>query len=138
VLAPHDLLAVADASTPVARQPPSVRHPLGADALGRDVLARVLVGGRVSLAIGVGVELFVAAIGGAIGLLAGYYGAALDAALMRLTDVAMAFPSLVLAIGAHRRLRGAGARQRLRRPHPARLDHDRAGRARHGADAEAP
>ncbi len=99
LLAPHDPLAIADASTPVALQPPSVRHPLGTDALGRDVLARVLVGGRVSLAVGVGVELVVAAIGGAIGLLAGYYGGALDATLMRLTDVVMAFPSLVLAIG---------------------------------------
>jgi ABC-type dipeptide/oligopeptide/nickel transport system permease subunit len=99
VLAPHDPLAVADAATPVALQPPSARHPLGTDALGRDVLARVLAGGRVSLAVGVGVELVVAVIGGAIGLLAGYYGGVLDAGLMRLTDVVMAFPSLVLAIG---------------------------------------
>jgi len=99
VLAPHDPLAVADASTPVALQPPSARHPLGTDALGRDILARVLFGGRVSLAVGVGVELVVAVLGCAIGLLAGYYGGALDATLMRVTDVVMAFPSLVLAIG---------------------------------------
>jgi peptide/nickel transport system permease protein len=99
LLAPHNPLAVVDASTPVALQAPSLRHPLGTDALGRDVLARVLFGGRVSLAVGVGVELIVAALGGAIGLLAGYYGGALDATLMRLTDVVMAFPSLVLAIG---------------------------------------
>jgi peptide/nickel transport system permease protein len=99
LLAPHNPLAVVDAATPVALQAPSPRHPLGTDALGRDVLARVLFGGRVSLAVGVGVELIVAALGGAIGLLAGYYGGALDATLMRLTDVVMAFPSLVLAIG---------------------------------------
>jgi ABC-type dipeptide/oligopeptide/nickel transport system permease subunit len=99
LLAPHDPLAIADAATPVALQAPSARHPLGTDALGRDILARVLHGGRVSLAVGVGVELVVAVLGGAIGLLAGYHGGVLDAALMRLTDVVMAFPSLVLAIG---------------------------------------
>jgi peptide/nickel transport system permease protein len=99
LLAPHDPLAVVDRATPVALQRPSTSHPLGTDALGRDVLARVLFGGRVSLAVGVGVELVVAVVGGAIGLLAGYYGGMLDATLMRLTDVVMAFPSLVLAIG---------------------------------------
>jgi ABC-type dipeptide/oligopeptide/nickel transport system permease subunit len=99
LLAPHDPLAVVDPATPVALQRPSTAHLLGTDALGRDVLARVLFGGRVSLAVGVGVELVVAVLGGAIGLLAGYYGGMLDAALMRLTDVVMAFPSLVLAIG---------------------------------------
>ena len=99
VLAPHDPLAVVDPGTPVALQPPSARHPLGTDALGRDVLARVLFGGRVSLAVGVGVEVVVAALGGVVGLLAGYYGGLLDAALMRLTDVVMAFPTLILAIG---------------------------------------
>jgi peptide/nickel transport system permease protein len=99
LLAPHDPLAVVTPSTPVALEPPSVHHPLGTDALGRDVLSRVLFGGRVSLAVGVGVELVVASIGGVIGLLAGYYGGVLDGVLMRVTDVVMAFPSLVLAIG---------------------------------------
>jgi peptide/nickel transport system permease protein len=99
LLAPHDPLAVADRSTPVALQPPTARHPLGTDALGRDVLARVLFGGRVSLAVGVGVEVIVAALGGLVGLLAGYHGGLLDAGLMRFTDVVMAFPSLILAIG---------------------------------------
>jgi peptide/nickel transport system permease protein len=99
LLAPHDPLAIVAPSTPVALQPPSMRHLLGTDALGRDVLSRVLFGGRVSLAVGVGVELVVATLGGAIGLLAGYYGRALDSTLMRVTDVVMAFPSLVLAIG---------------------------------------
>ena len=99
LLAPHDPLAVADRSAPIALQPPTTRHPLGTDALGRDVLARVLFGGRVSLAVGVGVEVIVAALGGLVGLLAGYHGGLLDAGLMRLTDVVMAFPSLILAIG---------------------------------------
>jgi peptide/nickel transport system permease protein len=99
LLAPHDPLAVVDPATPVALQRPSTAHLLGTDALGRDVLARVLFGGRVSLAVGVGVELVVAVLGGVVGLLAGYYGGMLDATLMRLTDVVMAFPSLILAIG---------------------------------------
>jgi len=59
----------------------------------------VLYGGRVSLLVGVGVEGLVVLIGGAIGLLGGYYGGWLDSVLMRITDVVMAFPSLVLAIG---------------------------------------
>ena len=99
VLAPHDPLAVADVRTPVALQPPSVTHPLGTDALGRDIFSRVLVGGRVSLAVGVGVEVLTALLGCVIGLVAGYYGGLVDAVLMRVTDIVMAFPSLVLAIG---------------------------------------
>jgi peptide/nickel transport system permease protein len=99
LLAPDDPLAIVAPSTPVALQPPSMRHLLGTDALGRDVLSRVLFGGRVSLAVGVGVELVVATLGGFVGLLAGYYGRVLDGTLMRVTDVVMAFPSLVLAIG---------------------------------------
>jgi ABC-type dipeptide/oligopeptide/nickel transport system permease subunit len=95
-LAPYDPTALAGATT-LAR--PGGAHPLGTDALGRDLLSRVLWAGRVSLAVGLGVELLAAFIGCVIGLLAGYYGGALDALLMRATDVVMAFPSLVLAIG---------------------------------------
>ncbi|HEU5321201.1 MAG TPA: ABC transporter permease [Methylomirabilota bacterium] len=97
-LAPHDPLDVAAGAGPTLERP-TPAHPLGTDALGRDLLSRVLWAGRVSLAVGVGVELVAALIGCAIGLLAGYYGGVLDAVLMRLTDVVMAFPSLVLAIG---------------------------------------
>jgi peptide/nickel transport system permease protein len=95
-LAPYDPTALAGATT---LAPPGGAHPLGTDALGRDLLSRVLWAGRVSLAVGLGVELVAAFIGCAVGLLAGYYGGALDALLMRATDVVMAFPSLVLAIG---------------------------------------
>ncbi len=97
-LAPHDPLTVA-AGGGATLERPTASHPFGTDALGRDLLSRVLWGGRVSLAVGVGVELVAAAIGCTIGLLAGYYGGLLDATLMRVTDVVMAFPSLVLAIG---------------------------------------
>jgi ABC-type dipeptide/oligopeptide/nickel transport system permease subunit len=90
---PHDLAAGATLAAP------GLAHPMGTDALGRDLLSRVLWAGRVSLAVGVGVELVVVAVGCLVGLLAGWFGGALDAALMRLTDVVMAFPSLVLAIG---------------------------------------
>src|SRR6266508_3201236 len=78
---------------------PTSAHPFGTDVLGRDLLARVLWAGRVSLAIGVGVEVLVALLGCVVGLAAGYYGGPLDGVLMRATDVVMAFPSLVLAIG---------------------------------------
>lgn len=96
VLAPQDPHGLAAGDT---LAPPGAAHPMGTDALGRDLLSRVLWGGRVSLAVGVGVELLVVVIGCTVGLLAGWFGGALDATLMRLTDVVMAFPSLVLAIG---------------------------------------
>jgi ABC-type dipeptide/oligopeptide/nickel transport system permease subunit len=83
----------------VTLEAPSAAHPMGTDALGRDLLSRVLWGGRVSLAVGVGVEIIVVLVGCVVGLLAGWFGGVLDAVLMRVTDVVMAFPSLVLAIG---------------------------------------
>src|SRR5213082_565119 len=98
VLAPEDPHAVASGGGATLERP-TASHPLGTDALGRDVLSRVLWGGRVSLAVGVGVEALVVVLGCVIGLLAGYFGGPVDAALMRVTDVVMAFPSLVLAIG---------------------------------------
>jgi peptide/nickel transport system permease protein len=98
VLAREDPHAVA-AGGGATLERPTASHPLGTDALGRDVLSRVLWGGRVSLAVGVGVEAVVVLLGCGIGLLAGYFGGTVDAALMRVTDIVMAFPSLVLAIG---------------------------------------
>ncbi|MCX7855221.1 MAG: ABC transporter permease [Anaerolineae bacterium] len=79
-------------------QPPSLRHPLGTDNLGRDVLARILFGGRTSLSIGFLVVLIAVAIGTPLGALAGYFGGWLDEVIMRLTDVFLAFPPLLLAI----------------------------------------
>ncbi len=79
-------------------QPPSAGHLLGTDELGRDVLARVLAGGRVSLVVAAATALLAAVLGAAIGLVAGYFGGGLDAALMRLTDGVMALPLLPLLI----------------------------------------
>jgi len=99
LLAPYDPLWVPAGDQAATLVPPGPAHPLGTDVLGRDLLSRVLHGGRVSLSVGIGVELLAAAMGCLVGLVAGYYGGWLDAVLMRATDVVMAFPSLVLAIG---------------------------------------
>lgn len=78
--------------------PPSPEHWLGTDELGRDVLARLAQGGRVSLAVAGATALLAAIIGTVLGLLAGYHGGKLDALLMRLTDGVMALPLLPLLI----------------------------------------
>ncbi|MEK9726190.1 MAG: ABC transporter permease, partial [Rhodospirillaceae bacterium] len=79
-------------------QPASAAHPLGTDELGRDLLLRLLYGGRVSLFVGLVAAVFAAAIGTAVGLTAGYLGGRVDAALMRLTDGVIALPLLPLLI----------------------------------------
>ncbi|MBV9545355.1 MAG: ABC transporter permease, partial [Chloroflexi bacterium] len=76
--------------------PPDVTHMLGRDGFGRDVLARLLYAGRVSLSVGLGAVLLGGAIGTLLGVLAGYGGRRLENALMRTMDVLMAFPSLLL------------------------------------------
>jgi len=77
---------------------PSLAHPLGTDELGRDMLLRLLEGGRVSLAIGIAAALTAAAIGTTIGLAAGYLGGWTDRILMRLADGVIALPLLPLLI----------------------------------------
>ncbi|MEQ9333246.1 ABC transporter permease [Thalassobaculum sp.] len=79
-------------------QPPSAEHPLGTDELGRDLLLRLLYGGRVSLTVGVVAALAASSIGTAIGLAAGYLGGRADALLMRLADGVIALPLLPLLI----------------------------------------
>jgi len=78
--------------------PSSLVHPLGSDALGRDVLARLGEGLRLSLSVGVAVVSLGAAIGISIGLVSAWLGGWLDATLMRLTDIVLAFPGILLAI----------------------------------------
>ena len=76
----------------------SAKHPLGTDRLGRDVLSRILWGSRVSLAAGVLTVLLSSALGAMIGLVAGYHGGRVDAALMRVTDATLSFPVILLAL----------------------------------------
>ncbi len=80
------------------RQPPSFAHLMGTDDLGRDVLTRMLFGGRVSIVIGVLAAVVGTTVGTAIGALAGFYGRFVDGALMRMTDVAYSIPTLPLLI----------------------------------------
>ena len=84
----------------VARRltPPGAAHLLGTDYFGRDVLARVLHGGRATLAIGIGVVVIAFVIGVPFGILAGYFGGPTDMIMMRLVDAMLSFPALVLAI----------------------------------------
>jgi peptide/nickel transport system permease protein len=79
-------------------EPPSLDHPLGTDELGRDVLVRLLYGGRVSLAVGLTAAIGSAVIGTFVGLIAGFHGGRIDALLMRLTDGVIALPFLPLLI----------------------------------------
>ena len=99
LLAP--LIAPADplAQTLAARlEPPSAAHWLGTDQLGRDVLSRLLYGARISLVIGLTVVLLAGIFGTLVGLVAGSAGGAVEEGLMRLTDVFLAFPPLILAM----------------------------------------
>ena len=81
-------------------KPPSIEHPFGTDRTGRDVFARTLVGGRVSLSVGLLAVLFSTLIGTVTGALAGYYRGWADAVLMRTVDMVMSFPVIVLLLAA--------------------------------------
>ena len=96
LLAPHDPAAIRVANR---LQPPSAEHLLGTDELGRDALSRLLYGGRVSLLVGVAVVAFRALIGVSVGVVAGYFGGRVDAFLMRVVDVFLTFPGILLALG---------------------------------------
>ena len=95
LLAPQDPGAQ-DLARRLAR--PSAQHWLGTDELGRDIYARVLYGGRVTLGMVVAVVILVAPLGLAIGCIAGYAGGLWDRLLMRITDIFLAFPRLILAL----------------------------------------
>jgi len=79
-------------------QPPSWEHPFGTDALGRDLLTRVLYGSRISLAVGLLAVFITLLIGIPVGAIAGFFGGWLDNVLMRITDATLAFPSLLILI----------------------------------------
>jgi peptide/nickel transport system permease protein len=78
--------------------PPSASHPFGQDELGRDILSRVIYGARISLTAGLAAVAIATGVGTVIGLVAGYVGRWPDSVLMRLMDVLLAFPSILLAI----------------------------------------
>lgn len=80
-------------------QPPTPAHPLGTDDLGRDTLARIAYGARVSMQAGVLATLLAMAVGVPLGLLAGYYRGWVDLVISRATDLLLAFPFLILAVG---------------------------------------
>lgn len=79
-------------------QPPSWQHWMGTDELGRDMWARTLYGGRISLTVGLLAMLIAITVGSAVGIISGYYGGWVDSILMRITDVFLALPRLFVLI----------------------------------------
>jgi peptide/nickel transport system permease protein len=77
---------------------PSHQHPLGLDDLGRDVLSRIVWGARVSLRVGFSVVVLASILGITLGAISGYFGGWTDTVIMRLTDILLAFPGILLAI----------------------------------------
>jgi len=95
LIAPHDPYRTA----PLRRlEAPSLEHPLGTDAMGRDLLSRLIYGARVELSIGILIILFEGTIGITLGLLAGYFGGWVDSLVMRLVDILRSFPVIILAM----------------------------------------
>lgn len=95
VLSPYD-----PSSQELARrlEGPSTTHPLGLDELGRDILARLLAGARISLMVGIAVVGVSSVVGMLFGSIAGYFGGRVDDVISRVVDVLMAFPGILLAI----------------------------------------
>ena len=79
-------------------EPPSLRHPLGTDDLGRDLLSRLIYGTQISLFVGISTVAIALVIGGFLGLAAGYYGGWLDNIIMRYIDLQWAFPNFIIAV----------------------------------------
>ncbi|MGH8059494.1 MAG: ABC transporter permease, partial [Candidatus Entotheonellia bacterium] len=95
VLAPYSPVRNSPAET---FQPPNRTHLLGTDQFGRDMLSRIIHGGRISLAVGLSSVLFAFFIGVPLGIVAGFYGGTIDAVIMRLMELILAFPVFLLAI----------------------------------------
>lgn len=97
-IAPYPLEGAGKTNVPNSMLSPSWEHPFGADKLGRDMLSRVIVGAQPALIIPIGVVLLAILIGAPLGALAGYKGGWVDELIMRITDLFLAFPSLLLAM----------------------------------------
>lgn len=95
LIVPFDPVAISLADT---FQPPSAAHWMGTDPLGRDILSRVIAGARVSLTVALIVVGLAGLIGTTLGVVAGYLGGTADAVIMRLTDMQLAFPAVILAL----------------------------------------
>lgn len=79
-------------------RPPSREHPLGTDSFGRDVLTRILYGGRVSLSVGFTAVAILTTVGAILGAIAGYYGALVDSIIMRFVDAMLSVPDMFLVL----------------------------------------
>ena len=98
ILAPYDPKASVAVTIDDIYAPPSAAHPLGTDDAGKDVLSNFLFGARVSLIVGFFAAFIALAIGGTVGITAGFYGGRLEQALMRLTDFLLVIPDLPLIV----------------------------------------
>jgi peptide/nickel transport system permease protein len=98
LLAPYPGQGMGDPNVTAKLTPPSAEFWLGTDHLGRDLLSRVIYGTRVSMSAGLMIVAVSLLVGLPVGLLAGYFGGWVDEALMRVTDVFLAFPALLLAV----------------------------------------
>jgi peptide/nickel transport system permease protein len=85
-------------ATSIRLQPPSAEHPFGTDRIGRDILARTIYGGQISLMIGLLSVVVEVTLGTAIGAIAGYYGGWVDSILMRFTEAMLSIPALLLLL----------------------------------------
>lgn len=104
LVAPHDPFDLASLNLIDAFKPPAwselgdATYPLGTDNQGRDMLSAIMYGARVSLLVGFAAVLFSMTLGVALGLLAGYLGGQLDSLLMRIADIQLTFPSILIAL----------------------------------------
>ena len=103
-LAPHNPFDAASLDLNNAFSPPAwqatgiASHPLGTDDQGRDVLSTIMYGARISLGVGVASVIFALTLGVSLGLLSGYFGGRLDAFIMRVADIQLSFPAILIAL----------------------------------------
>ncbi|MFH1755523.1 MAG: ABC transporter permease [Candidatus Latescibacterota bacterium] len=95
IVAPYDPYAI---DMDAALSPPSLAHPLGTDFFGRDILSRLIIGARISLEVSILARLIAVVLGTVMGLCAGYFGGRADGVIMRLADITLAYPGLLLLI----------------------------------------